>query len=55
MKLVSSAALAGMSFDSAVKDVKAEDILEEDIAKVEKEAHHFYQLSYQSNYIYKNT
>ena len=38
--MVSSAALAGMSFDSAVKDVKAEDILEEDIAKVEKEAHH---------------
>ena len=40
-----------MSFDSADKDVEAEDILEEDIAKVEKEAHHFYCSSYQSKYI----
>ena len=49
--MFSSAALAGMSFDSADKDVEADDILEEDIAKVEKEAHHFYRSSYQSKYI----
>ena len=49
--MVSNAASTGMSFDSADKDVEAEDILEEDIAKVEKEAHHFYHSSYQSNYI----
>ena len=38
MKMVLSAASTGMSFDSADKDVEADDILEEDTTKVEKEA-----------------